>query len=78
MKGTVEWFNDARGYGAIQPDGHDGVVYVHFTAIETPGYKTLEPGTRVRFDVDASAEKFSAVNVRSETSTNRAPPDQRG
>lgn len=76
MKGTVKWFNDARGYGAIEPDDHDGVVYVHFTDIVTQGYKTLDSGMRVDFEIDESAEKYCAVEVCPENSTGRPAPER--
>ena len=49
-KGTVKWFSDQKGYGFITPEnGND--VFVHFSAIEMPGFKTLEEGQQVQFDL---------------------------
>ena len=50
MKGTVKWFNNAKGYGFIgREDGPD--LFVHFSAIEEEGYKTLAEGTEVEFEI---------------------------
>jgi CspA family cold shock protein len=50
MKGTVKWFNDSKGYGFIQqPDGED--LFVHFSAIEAEGFRTLAEGEQVEFEV---------------------------
>ncbi|HAG21881.1 MAG TPA: cold-shock protein, partial [Synergistaceae bacterium] len=50
MQGTVKWFNEAKGYGFITTDeGND--VFVHFSAIQMDGFKTLSEGQRVQFEV---------------------------
>ena len=60
--GTVKWFNSEKGYGFIsQSDGDD--VFVHFTAIQGEGYKTLEEGQHVTFDVESSDRGLQAANV---------------
>ena len=61
--GAVKWFNNAKGYGFIQPDeGPD--VFVHFTAIQqTDGYRTLEAGQRVEFTIEQSEKGPQASNV---------------
>jgi cold shock protein len=62
MKGTVKWFNDAKGYGFIQRhDGDD--VFVHFSAIEAEGFRTLAEGEEVEFDVRDSERGVQAANV---------------
>jgi CspA family cold shock protein len=62
MKGTVKWFNDSKGYGFIQqPDGED--VFVHFSAIEADGFRTLAEGETVEFEVRDSDEGQQAANV---------------
>ncbi|HOC91068.1 MAG TPA: cold shock domain-containing protein [bacterium] len=62
MKGTVKWFNAAKGYGFIQrPDGND--VFVHYSAIQGDGYKSLEEGQEVEFDVVAGPKGDQASNV---------------
>lgn len=61
-KGTVKWFNDAKGYGFItQEDGTD--VFVHHSAIQGSGFKTLSEGQAVSFDVADSDKGPQAANV---------------
>jgi CspA family cold shock protein len=61
-KGTVKWFNDAKGYGFItQEDGTD--VFVHHTAIQGAGFKTLSEGQAVSFDVTQGDKGLQATNV---------------
>ncbi len=60
--GTVKWFSNAKGYGFIQPDnGPD--VFVHFTAIQADGYRTLEAGQRVEFTIEQSEKGPQASEV---------------
>jgi CspA family cold shock protein len=60
--GTVKWFNGSKGYGFIErQDGED--VFVHFSAIQGDGYRNLEEGQRVEFDVEQGAKGLQAVNV---------------
>jgi CspA family cold shock protein len=60
--GTVKWFSNAKGYGFIQPDnGPD--VFVHFTAIQAEGYRTLEAGQRVEFTIEQSEKGPQASEV---------------
>lgn len=62
MKGTVKWFNDSKGYGFIeQPDGDD--IFVHFSAIEAEGFRTLAEGEEVEFEVRDSDRGKQAANV---------------
>ena len=61
--GTVKWFNAEKGYGFIQrEDGDD--LFVHYSAIQTSGYRTLEEGQRVEFDVGPGKKGEEAQNVR--------------
>ena len=61
-KGTVKWFNAEKGYGFITgEDGKD--VFVHFSAIQTEGFKSLEEGQAVTFDVQQGARGPQAANV---------------
>ena len=62
MKGTVKWFNDSKGYGFIQRSGGDD-VFVHFSAIEAEGFRTLAEGEQVEFDVRDSDKGLQATNV---------------
>lgn len=50
MQGTVKWFSAAKGYGFIAPDGGGKDIFVHHTAIQMKGFKTLDEGARVSFD----------------------------
>jgi cold shock protein len=61
--GTVKWFNDAKGFGFIsQESGED--VFVHHTAINMDGFRTLKEGERVEFDVTQGPKGLQAANVR--------------
>jgi CspA family cold shock protein len=61
--GTVKWFNNEKGYGFISPDsGQD--VFVHYTAIEGRGFRSLEEGQRVEFDIVPGRKGNEAQNVR--------------
>lgn len=61
-EGTVKWFNDAKGFGFIEQDnGPD--VFVHFSAIEGEGFKSLSEGDRVSFDVNEGPKGPQAANV---------------
>lgn len=61
-QGTVEWFNAEKGFGFISVEGEDD-VFVHFSAINADGYKTLEEGQKVEFDVVDGAKGPQAANV---------------
>ncbi|MCX7983108.1 MAG: cold-shock protein [Syntrophales bacterium] len=63
VEGTVKWFNDAKGFGFIQQDGGKD-VFVHHTAIQGNGFKSLSEGDRVAFEVVSSPKGLSAKNVR--------------
>lgn len=62
MTGTVKWFNAEKGYGFITVDGGDD-VFVHFSAIEGDGFKTLDEGQAVEFDVVSGDCGDQAANV---------------
>ena len=61
--GTVKWFNDAKGFGFITPESGEKDVFVHFSAIQAGGFKSLAEGQRVSFDVTAGEKGPSATNV---------------
>jgi len=62
-QGTVKWFNSEKGFGFIQREGGDD-VFVHFSAIQGDGYRSLEDGQRVEFDVAPGRTGEEAQNVR--------------
>ena len=62
-KGKVKWFNGEKGFGFIEREGGDD-VFVHFSAIQGEGYKTLEEGQEVTFDVEQGQRGPQASNVR--------------
>ena len=61
--GTVKWFNSEKGYGFIQREGA-GDVFVHFSAIQMNGYRTLEEGQPVEFDLEQGPKGEHALDVR--------------
>ncbi|MGU3373181.1 cold-shock protein [Bacillus mycoides] len=62
-KGNVKWFNGEKGFGFIECEGGDD-VFVHFSAIQGEGYKTLEEGQAVTFDLEQGQRGPQASNVR--------------
>jgi CspA family cold shock protein len=61
--GTVKWFNDTKGFGFISPEGGQNDCFVHHSAIQGNGFKTLAEGERVEFDVVQGAKGPAATNV---------------
>ena len=62
VKGTVKWFNESRGFGFLaQPDGED--IFVHYTAIQGNGFRTLKEGQKVEFNIEQTAKGLQASNV---------------
>ena len=66
MNGTVRWFNDGKGYGFIANDDGGDDVFVHFSAIQTEGFRTLKEGQKVTFETvpdPKDSGKLRAINV---------------
>ena len=63
-KGTVKWFNDSKGFGFIEQENGGDDVFVHHDAIQAEGYRSLQEGQKVEFDVTKEAKGLRAANVR--------------
>ena len=63
-QGTVKWFNGEKGFGFIGPDGGGADVFVHFSAIQAGGYRSLDENQRVEFDITQGQKGPQAENVR--------------
>lgn len=61
--GSVKWFNNAKGFGFIRPDTGGDDLFVHYSYIQTEGYKSLKAGQFVQFDILASGNGFHAINL---------------
>ncbi len=76
-QGTVKWFSNEKGYGFIaRPDGED--VFVHFSAIQVDGYRTLAEGQSVEFDIVDGPKGKQAANVRPRSESHTAAGDGLG
>ena len=64
--GTVKWFNDSKGFGFVTPDGGGKDIFVHFSAIQGSGFKTVAENQRVSFDVVTGPKGEQAANIRVE------------
>ena len=62
-KGTVKWFNDAKGFGFIEPEEGGEDVFVHFSTVQGDGFKTLREGQKVDFEVTNGPKGLQASNV---------------
>jgi CspA family cold shock protein len=62
--GTVKWFNDAKGFGFITPDDGSKDLFVHFSAIQASGFKTLKEADKVQYDVEQSPKGPRAANIK--------------
>ena len=61
--GTVKWFNDAKGFGFIEPEDGGDVVFAHFSAIQMEGFRTLKQGSKVRFELVQGPKGQLAQNI---------------
>lgn len=75
--GTVKWFNDAKGFGFIEPDQGGGDVFAHFSAIQMDGFRTLKQGSKVTYDLVAGPKGMLAQNIQQVdgVAASEAPPD---
>jgi CspA family cold shock protein len=62
-EGNVKWFNDSKGFGFITQDENEKDIFVHYTAINGDGFKTLREGDRVTFDIVEGPKGLQAANV---------------
>ena len=62
--GTVKWFSNSKGYGFISPEEGGEDVFAHFSAIEMDGYKTLNEGQKVQFDITDGPKGLQASNIK--------------
>ncbi|MGH9119103.1 MAG: cold-shock protein [Acidimicrobiales bacterium] len=62
--GTVKWFSSEKGFGFIKPDDGSDDVFVHFSAIEGTGYRSLDEGERVEFETQPGRKGLQAANVK--------------
>ena len=63
MEGRVKWFNDKKGYGFIETD-NEGDVFLHYSAIQGEGFRSLQEGDKVTFDIEQSPRGPQAANVQ--------------
>jgi cold shock protein len=73
--GIVKWFNDAKGFGFITPDSGSNDIFIHFSSIATDGYKTLQQGSRVTFELVEGPKGLNAQNICSEATLVLPPAD---
>lgn len=62
--GTVKWFNGQKGFGFVVPDDGGKDIFVHISAVERSGFKTLNEGQKVSYDLEESRGKTAAVNIK--------------
>jgi CspA family cold shock protein len=74
--GTVKWFNDAKGFGFIEPDGGGEDVFAHFSAIQMEGFRTLKQGGRVSFELVDGPKGKLAQNIAALDGGARKPRDE--
>lgn len=63
-QGTVKWFNPTKGFGFIQPDDGGADVFVHISAVEKAGWRSLNEGQKISFEITSEKGKSSATNLK--------------
>ncbi len=71
--GTVKWFNDAKGFGFIEPEGGGADVFAHFSAVQMEGFRTLKQGGKVSYELVRGPKGDLAQNIRPEGAAEAAP-----
>jgi cold shock protein len=72
--GTVKWFNDAKGFGFIEPEGGGADVFAHFSAVQMDGFRTLKQGSRVCYELVQGPKGDLAQNIRMLGTDDNAAP----
>lgn len=72
--GIVKWFNDAKGFGFIEPEGGGSDVFAHFSAIQMEGFRTLKQGAKVRYELVDGPKGRLAQNIRPDAESTVAAP----
>lgn len=75
--GTVKWFNDAKGFGFIEPDGGGDDVFAHFSSIQMDGFRTLKQGARVTYEAAPGPKGMLASNITVTANPQAAPRHRR-
>lgn len=65
--GVVKWFNNAKGFGFIEPEGGGDDIFVHYSAIKSEGYRTLNEGQPVTYEAEQGPKGYHAVEVQIKT-----------
>ena len=76
ITGVVKWFNNAKGYGFVTPDDGEKDIFVHFSAIEMDGYRTLKEGERVQFEIGDGPKGLHALKIQHAPEAGQSPPDE--